>query len=115
MIRWICSTRLIDQIPTETLRTRLGIPSLEVLLRQDRLRWFGHVKRMNDENWEKKMLTHVVEGKYIGRPKKRWLDNVNDDLKQLNLNAELANNRTEWRTAIKGGRRPTPAAGNRRR
>ena len=115
MIRWICSTRVIDRIPTETLRARLGISSLEVLLRQGRLRWFGHVKRMDNENWEKKMLTHVVEGKYIGRPKKRWLDNVNDDLKQLNINAELAINRTDWRTAIKGGRRPTPAAGNRRR
>ena len=70
---------------------------------------------MDDGNWEKKILTHVIEGKYICRPKKRWLDNVDDDLKQQNINAELAINRTDWRTAIKGGRRPTPAAGNRRR
>ena len=69
------------------MKAKLGIPSLEGLLRQGRLRWFGHVKRMDDENWEKKMLTHVAERKYIGRPKKRWLDNDND----VNI--------THWNTA----------------
>ena len=42
MVRWICSLRLSD------LRTD-SIPSLDVILRQGRLRWFGHIKRMDDE------------------------------------------------------------------
>ena len=112
MVRWICSTRLADRVPTAELRERLGIPSIEDLLSQGRLRWFGHVQRMHDDCWQKKMLTHVVEGKYVGRPKKRWSDNINDDLKSLNVNIELTNDRTAWRSAIKRGRRPTPAAGN---
>ena len=50
MIRWICSSRLTDKIPTAQLRERLGICSIEDLLRRGRLRWFGHVKRLDDES-----------------------------------------------------------------
>ena len=41
MIRWICSTRVIDLIPTETLRARLGISSLKVY--SDRVDYDGSV------------------------------------------------------------------------
>ena len=112
MIRWICSTRLIQKIPTSHLRERLGIVSLEDLLMQSRLRWFGHIQRMQDECWPKKVLNHVVEGKYKGRPKKRWLDNIKADMTSINIDENLTADCAAWRRAIKRGRRPTPDAGN---
>ena len=100
------------------LRARLGIPSLEDIMRQGRLRWFGHVKRLDENQWQNKILSLNVDGKYVGRPKKRWLDNINADMKALHITENLANDRIAWRVAIKQKatrRRPTPAAGNRRR
>ena len=75
MVRWICSARLTDRVPMAQLRKRLGIPSIEDLLSQSRLRWFGHVQRMPEECWQKKMLNHVVEGKYISADRKKdgWI------------------------------------------
>ena len=47
MIRWICNVKSdqIQQFRSEVLLDRLHIPSLEQLLRANRLRWFGHVEQ----------------------------------------------------------------------
>ena len=116
MLRWICSSRLSERIPTAHLREMLGIPPLEDLLRQGRLRWYGHVRRLSENNWQKKILSHEVEGKYLGRPKKRWLDNIRADMKSINVTDDLTDDRVAWRAAISlKRRRPTPDTGNHRR
>ena len=43
MMRWICNVRLKDQVNSDILLARLNIPNLTDILRQGRLRWFGHV------------------------------------------------------------------------
>ena len=35
MVRWVCSSRLVDKIPTAQMRDRLDIPSLEDCYRAD--------------------------------------------------------------------------------
>ena len=37
-----------------------------------------------------------------GRPRKSWLECVNDDMKKFGLNKEMAHDRTVWRSAIHG-------------
>ena len=51
MIRWICSAKLRDKVPSEELRSRLGLGSIENALRCGRLRWYGHVQRMDPDTW----------------------------------------------------------------
>ena len=118
MVRWICSTKITDRTPMSELRLRLGIPSLVDILRRGRLRWFGHVKRLEESQWQKRMLSYEVDGKYIGRPKKRWRDNINADMKALHVTEDLAHDRAAWKAAITQTtirRRPTPVTGKRRR
>ena len=43
MIRWICNTKLTDNLSTELLLQRL-IYGIEECLRLQRLRWYGHVR-----------------------------------------------------------------------
>ena len=101
MIRWMCSVRLPDHIPTVDLRSRLGLQNIRDMLQQNRLRWFGHLYRMEDNVWPKNILTYEIDGRQPrGRPRKRWVDNVNSDLKQLRIDPALAKDRTGWRRAI---------------
>ena len=51
MIRWICSTKLRYKVPSEELRSRLGLCSIENGLRCGRLRWYGHVQRMDPHTY----------------------------------------------------------------
>jgi len=44
------------------------------LLQQNRLRWYGHVLRKDDNDWVKKCMEHEVVGsRPRGRPKRTWL------------------------------------------
>ena len=45
MIRWILGIKPHDEVPMETLYTKLGIQEVAVALRTKRLRWYGHVAR----------------------------------------------------------------------
>ena len=59
------------------LRARIGLSSIEDTLRYNRLRWYGHLERMDITKWPKNILNIDVDGCYPrGRPKKRWMDNI---------------------------------------
>ena len=102
MIRWICSAKLTDRIPSNELRGRLHLSGVEDMLRWGRLRWFGHLQRMDDETWPKKILDFAIDGRNPrGRPRKSWMDCIRSDMKSLGLKTSMAQNRTEWRCAIR--------------
>jgi len=54
MARWMCSVKLKDRLLSKELRERLGIDDIALVLQQNRLRWYGHVVRKDDDDWVKK-------------------------------------------------------------
>ena len=50
-IRWMCGVTLKDGKTSEELRERLGVVCLSKRVRQNRLRWFGHVERKDENDW----------------------------------------------------------------
>ena len=73
MIRWMCNVTLKERISSDELRTRLGLVSIRECIRRQRLRWFGHVERMDDGCCVKKCRDIIVEGHISrGRPRKTW-------------------------------------------
>ncbi|BHF61236.1 hypothetical protein SprV_0100420900 [Sparganum proliferum] len=51
--RWILKLRWQDRIPDTGVPERTGILSINVMLRQLRMRWRGHLARMDDERLRK--------------------------------------------------------------
>ena len=54
MVRWMCGIKLKDRLPSKELRERLGVDDIALVLQQNRLRWYGHVLRKDDDDWVKK-------------------------------------------------------------
>jgi len=53
-------------------RETIGIDDIALVLQQNRLRWYGHVLR-KDDDWVKKCKEYEVEGpRPRGRPKRTW-------------------------------------------
>ena len=48
-----------------------------------RLRWAGHVARMEEGRSAFKILTGKIP---LGRPRHRWQDNIKMDLKEVGIN-----------------------------
>ena len=45
MIRWMCAYTRMDRISNGVIRDLVLVASIEVKMRETRLRWFGHVKK----------------------------------------------------------------------
>ena len=64
-----------------------------------RIRWLGHVERMPEDRAAKKVWRGRQEGqRKRGRPRKRWMDDVEEDLKKLGYRSwkRKARDRGEW-------------------
>ena len=52
MVRGMCGIKLKDRLPSKDLRQRerLGVDDIALILQQNRLRWYGHVLRRDDDD-----------------------------------------------------------------
>ena len=76
MVRWMCSVKLKDRLHSKEPRERLGVDDTALILQQNRLRWYGHVLK-EDDDWVKKCMEYEVEGsRPRGRPKRSWKEVV---------------------------------------
>ena len=96
MARWMCGASLSDRrrgerISNEECRDRLGIESISGVMRRGRLRWFGHVERMDGSNWVRRVKDLKPGGAAArGRPKKTWDEVIKNDLRVMGLKRETA-------------------------
>jgi len=102
MVRWMCGTKLKDRLPSKEQRERLGIDDIALVLQQNRLRWYGHVLRKEDDDWVKKCMQYEVESpRPRGRQKRTGTEVVKEDCQACKLNTEDAMDRSKWRKLIK--------------
>ena len=101
MVWWMCGIKLKDRFASKELRERLGIDDIALVLQQNRMRWYGHVLR-KDDDWVKKCMEFEVKGpRPRGRPKRTWREVVREDCQARKLNTEDAMDRSKWRKLIK--------------
>ena len=95
-----------DKVPNTEVLSRANLPSMFTLLRQRRLRWLGHVRRMDDGRIPKDLLYgELAAGKRkTGRPHLRFRDVCKRDMKALQMDPDhweaLAADRPKWRNSL---------------
>jgi len=93
---------LKDRLSSKELTARLGVDDTALILQRNRLRWYGHVLRKDDDDWVKKCMEYKVEGpRPRGRQKRTWKEVVREDCQARKLNKEDATDRCKWRKVIK--------------
>ena len=80
-------------------------PNILRVIKSRRMRWAGHVARMDEEREAYRVLVRKPEGKRpLGRPRRRWVDNVRMDLQEAGCGyvdwIGLAQDRDRWRTLV---------------
>jgi len=94
MVRLMCGVKLKDRLPSKELRERLGMDDIALVLQQNRLCWYGHVLRKEDDDWVKKCVEYEVEGPSPrGRPKRTWREVVREECLACKMNKVGAINR----------------------
>ena len=51
-----------DRVPSKELRERLVLDDIVLVLQQNRLQWYGHVLRKEDNDWMKKCIEYEADG-----------------------------------------------------
>jgi hypothetical protein len=65
------------KLHNEALRDLYFSPSIIRIIKSRRMRWAGHVARMGENRNAYRLLLGKPEGKRpLGRPRRRWLDNI---------------------------------------
>ena len=79
---------LIDDIRTKNFHNLYRSPNIARVIKSRRLRWAGHVARMEEGRSAFKFLTGKPTGKRpLGRPRRRWEDNIRMDLEEISISA----------------------------
>ena len=74
--------------------SRCGDKPLLQVLRESRLRWFGHVKRRRGAGVSGEVMEMEVTGtRPRARLKEAWMKNIEENLKELNLTQDDAYDR----------------------
>jgi hypothetical protein len=75
------------------------------VIKSRRMRWAGHVARMEEGRGVYWVLIGRPEGKRpLGRPRRRWEDNIRMDLREIGIDEanwiQLAKDRIQWRACV---------------
>jgi hypothetical protein len=75
------------------------------VVKSRRMRWAGHVARMEEDRGVHGVLVGKPEGKWpLGRPRRRWANNIKMDLQEVGEGRgdwmELAQYRDGWRSLV---------------
>jgi hypothetical protein len=70
------------KLHNEELHNLYFSPSIIRMIKSGRMRWAGHVARMGLKRNSYRILVRKLEGKRpLGRPRRRWKDNIKMDLR----------------------------------
>ncbi|KAI8510866.1 hypothetical protein Bbelb_117820 [Branchiostoma belcheri] len=98
-----------DRVPNKDVLAQAGMTSMYALLSQRRLRWLGHVSRMDDGRIPKDVLYGELAtgARPAGRPVLRYKDVLKRDMKAGGIDQTswetVAADRSRWRQAVKTG------------
>jgi hypothetical protein len=93
------------KLHNEELHNFYSSPSIIRIITSRRLRWLGHVARMGEKRNVYRLLVGKPRGKrLLGRPRRRWIDNIKMDLLEMGLSIVdwigLTQNRYRWRALV---------------
>jgi hypothetical protein len=72
------------KLHNEELRKFYSFPSIIRIIKSRRMRWTGHVARMGEKRNAYRLFVGKAEGKGpLGRPRRRWVDSIKMDLREL--------------------------------
>ena len=93
------------KLHNEELKVLYSSLNIVRMIKSRRMSWAGYVVRMGEGRGVYRVLVGKPEGKRpLGRPRRRWEDNIRMDLQEVGLGYEgwigLAQDRDRWRALV---------------
>ena len=104
MLRFSLGVTRMDKIRNEYIRGTAQVGRFGEKTREAGLRRYGHVRRKDDGYIGRRRLRMELPGKRKwGRPKRRFMDVVKEDMAEVEVTEEDTEDRNNWRWIIRCG------------
>lgn len=107
VLRIILGVTRRDRMRNDEIRRELGVVGVLEFIQRGQLRWYGHVRRMNENRYPKRYLEWMPrEKRPAGRPRRRWMQEVDDAISDRGGDPDeieesrLFDRRDEWRRFV---------------
>jgi hypothetical protein len=88
----------------DELHSLYSSPNIVRVIKSRRMRWAGHVARMEGRGVCRVLVGRPEEKRPLGRPRRRWEDNIKMDLRETGIDEanwiRLAQDRVQWRAFV---------------
>jgi hypothetical protein len=88
------------KLHNEELHGLYSSPGIVRVIKAKMIRWAGHVARMG----EVRGTYNILVGRPLGRPRRRWEDNIKMDLREIGFGdadwIHLARDKNTWRAVV---------------
>jgi hypothetical protein len=92
------------KLHNEELHNLYSSPSIIRMIKSKRMIWAGHVARMEERNTYRILVGKPIGKRPLGRPRRRWVDNIKMDLREIGCDVldwiDLAEDRDHWRALV---------------
>ena len=107
VLRLIRRVTRLDKLRNTRIQEELGVTPILDIVEKNKLRWYGHVQRMEENRYPKKALNWTPHGRRpVGRPRMRWMKGVEEALERRGttidevMEEETYQDRRRWRRLI---------------
>ena len=84
-----------DKVRNEYIGNTVKVERLGMKMREGRLRWYGHVLRRDQEHVRRKFMEmELPKNRKRGRPKRKFLDVVKEDMGEIGVREKDIGNKT---------------------
>ena len=92
----------LQRVRNEEIRNRMKATESVIQRVEKRgLRWFGHLLRMDDTRWPKRIFQWTPPGKNKrGRPRRSWNEGIRQTMRDRGMEEDLAYDREGWRLRL---------------
>ena len=93
------SSSVTDLIIFLNLQRRMGAEESVIdRIEKRKLKWFGHLMRMQQQRWPKRLFQWIPAGRGIrGRPRRSWYQQIKEIMDTRGIQEEDALERERWR------------------
>jgi hypothetical protein len=92
------------KLHNEEFHDLYSLPNIIRIMKERRMRWTGHVARKEKRNTYRLLVGKPERRRPLGRPRRRWLDNIRMDLIEVGWGdvdrIDLAEDRDKWRALV---------------
>jgi hypothetical protein len=93
------------KLHNDELHNLYSSPNIVRVIKSTRMKWAGHVARMQEGKSVYRVLVARPEGKRpLRKPRRRWEDNIKMDLRETGIDGanwiQLAQDRVQWRVFV---------------